>query len=240
MIASPWGIGGRHVRHLYWAFVLAFVIMGVGFWPSVHGDFGPIDTIRTLHGLCASGWMAMLILQSWLIGHNKWRLHVRVGRVSRYLAAALVATAFIVVCDMLGPQSHFSPELRLTLAWLDLWSLVLFSTLYILALINRRNMNLHARYMASTVFVALPPAVGRILGEHFAWFGGLKGALSPSYLLMVAILAVLILWDARHRRFFPAFPITMAATIAMWATMFAAPHWPPFIALARAIGLPPV
>jgi hypothetical protein len=227
------------LRHLYWAFVLAFVIMAVGFWPSVHGDFGPVDTIRILHGLCASGWMALLIAQSWLIGHNQWRLHIRVGRASRYLAAALVITAFIVVCDMLGPQSHFARELRLTLAWLDLWSLLLFSALYILALVNRRNMNVHARYMASTVFVALPPAVARILGEHFAWFGGLEGTLVPSYSLMAAILAGLILWDARHRRFFAPFPVTLIALVVMEATMFAAPHWAPFVTVAQLMGLPP-
>ena len=227
------------MRHLYLAFLLAFAIMAYGFWPSLYeGAAGPIDPLRAVHGALAASWMALLVLQSWLIGHGHWKLHGWFGRASRYLTFLLVVSSFFVVRDMLGPNSHFRQDLRLTLAWIDLWSLVLFSGLYIAAIAYRRRLALHARLMASTVFVVLPPALGRAYGMHIPALGGLRGALPPTFLTVEIALAALILWDAAHRRFLAPFPITFCALGAISLTMFAAPHWPAFIAVARLIGLP--
>ena len=232
--------GGFAVRHLYLAFLFAFGVMAFGFWPSLYsGAAGPIDPLRAIHGALAATWMALLVLQSWLIGHGYWRQHRFFGRASRYVTALLIASSFLVVRDMLGPQSHFGRDLRLTLAWLDLWSLVLFSGLYIAAIAYRRTLSVHARFMASTVFVVLPPALGRIYGMNIPALGGLKGALPPTYLTVEFCLAALIVWDAMHRRFFAPFPITFCALGAMALTMFAAPHWPIYVAFAQLLGLPP-
>ena len=227
------------MSHLYLAFLLAFAIMAFGFWPSLYaGAAGPIDPLRATHGALAASWMGLLVVQSWLIGRGHWKLHGRFGRASRYVTFLLVVSSFFVVCDMLGPRSHFDRDLRLTLAWLDLWSLVLFSGLYIAAYIYRRRMALHARLMASTIFVVLPPALGRIYGMNIHALGGLKGALPPTYLTVEIALAALILWDAAHRRFFAPFPITFCALGAMALSMFAAPHWHVYVAFAQLLGLP--
>lgn len=227
---------GGLMRTLYLWFVLAFAIMAYGFWPSVHGDFGPIDPLRWVHGTLAAGWMALLVAQSWLIGHGHWRLHGRLGRASRYVTPLLVISSLFVVRDMLGPRSHFSRDLRLTLAWADLISLTLFSGLYVAATVYRRSLQLHARFMAATVFIVLPPAIGRAYGPLF---GGLAPALAPSYWTVELALVVLILWDAVHRRLLAPFPIALAGTLAMQATMFAAPRFAPYVAFATWLGLPP-
>ena len=228
------------MRHLYLFFLLAFAIVAYGFWPSLYaGAAGPIDPLRAIHGALAATWMLLLILQSWLIGHGHWTWHGRFGRASRYIVFLLVVSSFLVVRDMLGPNSHFGRDLRLTLAWIDLWSLLLFSGLYIAAIVHRRKLALHARLMASTVFVALPPALGRAYGMHIPSLHGLAGALPPTFITVEAGLAALIVWDAAHRRFLFPFPITFAALGLIGLTMFSAPHWPLFVAVARLLGLPP-
>jgi len=227
------------MRYLYLAFLFAFVIMAAGFWPSLQGATGPIDPLRAVHGMLAAGWMALLVTQSWLIGHGHWKLHGRIGRASRYVTFLLVVSSAFVVHDMLGPNSHFGRELRLTLAWVDLWSLLLFSGLYIAAIAYRRRFALHARLMASTVFVVLPPALGRLYGMNIPGIGGLRGALPPSYITVEIALAALISWDAVHKRFLAPFPITFLATGLIALTMFSAPHWPAFIWAAERFGLPP-
>jgi hypothetical protein len=182
--------------------------------------------------------MALLVVQSWLIGHDHNRGHRWIGRTSLIVAPALVVSALIVVQDMLGPRSHFDVPLRLTLAWIDLWSLALFSALYVLAIACRRTMALHARFMASTVFVALPPALGRAYGLHIPSLHGLAGALPPSFLTVEAVLVGLMLWDGVKGRWITPWLLTLAVAVAVHMTMFQAPTWPAFVAFARLIGLP--
>jgi hypothetical protein len=226
------------MRHLYLAFVLAFAVTLFGFFPSFTGGMGPLDPMRLVHGGLATIWMAMLVVQAWLIGHGHTRWHRWIGRSSLVIAPALVISAFVVVTDMLGPKSHFDVPLRLTLAWIDVWSLALFSALYILAIAKRRTMFLHSRFMASTVFVALPPALGRAYGMNIPDLGGLAGALPPSYWTIEAVLVGLILWDGFRGRWLTPWWVTLVATVAIHLTMFQAPNWPAFIAFAHLIGLP--
>lgn len=138
------------MRNLYLAFLVAFAVTLFGFWPSFTGGMGPLDPIRLAHGALATTWMVLLVVQGWLIGHGHNRFHRWIGRASLVIAPALVVSAAIVVHDMLGPKSHFDVPLRLTLAWIDVWSLALFSLLYGLAIAYRRTLFLHARFMAST------------------------------------------------------------------------------------------
>ena len=228
------------MRNLYLAFVLAFVVMVLGFGPSVTGAFGPLDPMREVHGALAATWMAMLVVQSWLIGHGHRSAHRGIGRASMVIAPALVISALVVVNNALGPTSHFSVPMRLTLTWIDLWSLSLFSLLYGLAIGYRREMFLHARFIASTVFVALPPALGRLYGMNIPALHGLKGALPPSFWTVELVLVGLILWDGlKGRRWATPWWLTLVVMTAVHLTMFQAPTWPAYVAFARLIGLPP-
>lgn len=227
------------MRNLYLAFLLAFAVTMFGFWPSFTGGMGPLDPIRLVHGALAAGWMVLLVVQSWLIGHGHNRFHRWIGRASLVIAPALVVSAAVVVHDMLGPKSHFGVPLRLTLAWIDVWSLALFSLLYGLAIAHRRTLFLHARFMASTVFVALPPALGRAYGMNIPSLHGLAGALPPSFWTVEAVLVGLILWDGFKGRWLTPWWLTLGVMAAIHLTMFQAPTWPGVVAAARLVGLPP-
>ena len=226
------------MRNLYLAFALAFALMLAGFLPSFTGAFGPLDPMRQVHGALAVTWMAMLVIQSWLIGHGHRRWHRWIGRISLVIAPALVISALVVINNALGPTSHFSVPMRLILTWIDLWSLALFSLLYILAIAYRRKMFLHARFIASTVFVALPPALGRLYGMNIPALHGLRGALGPSFWTVEAVLVGLIVWDGLKGRWATPWWLTLVVMTAIEATMFQAPHWPAFVAVARVLGLP--
>lgn len=228
------------MRQLYLWFALAFAIMLFAFWPTTLGRFGPPDGLRILHTVFAVAWMTLLVAQGWLIGRDHNRAHRWLGRTSLVLAPALVISAAVVVLDMLpeGGPGRFPPPLRLILAWIDLWSLVLFSGLVVAALLNRRRMFFHSRLMASTVFVALIPALGRAYGMNIEALGGLTGALNPSFWTCEAVLAVLILRDGLKGRWLTPWWITLAALEAIRLTMFAAPEMGWFVALCRGLGLP--
>jgi hypothetical protein len=146
------------------------------------------------------------------------------------LAPGLVISALIVVLTSQGPKSHFPPDLLLILDWIDLWSLVLFAVLYVAGILNRRTMSLHSRYLGSTVFVALIPALGRAYGMNIEAIGGLRGSLHPSYWTVEVILVALIVRDAlKHggfkARYLTPYAVTLAGLLAMEWTMFMVPHW---------------
>lgn len=224
------------MRNLYLAFVLAFGVMLLGFWPSFTGAAGPLDGMRVVHGVLATAWMALLVIQSWLIGHGYAKAHRWVGRTALIIVPALIVSAFVVIHDMLGPHSHFSRDLRLTLAWVDIWSLPLFGLLFVLALVYRRTMFLHARFMASTVFIALIPALGRLYGMNIPALHGLRGALYPSFWTVELVLAGLVVRDGLQGRWRTPWWLTLGALVALQLTLFQAPHWPWFLGVARLMG----
>ena len=229
------------MRSLYLWFLLAFAVMLFGFWPTTVGPFGPPDLIRTVHGVFAVGWMGLLVLQSWLIGHGHGRIHRYLGRTSLVIAPGLVISAFMVVLDSLptGGAAHFPRDLLVILVWIDVWSLLLFGLLYGLAIAHRRRMFLHARFMASTVFVALIPALGRAYGMNIPALGGLLGALNPSFWTVEVILLGLIVrdWFAGHKEVSPWW-LALGGLGLVHVTMLHAPTWTWFTDLLIGLGLP--
>ncbi|CAN5288414.1 hypothetical protein BH10PSE2_BH10PSE2_28310 [soil metagenome] len=229
------------MRHLWWAFALALAVTVFGFWPTTVGAFGPPDAIRVVHGLFAAGWMVLLIVQAWLIGHGRRGAHRWLGWTSLFVAPGLIISATVVVVTSQA-TGHFPRDLLLTLDWIDLWSLLLFGGLYVAGILNRRVMSLHSRYLGSTVFVALIPALGRVYGMNIEALGGLTGALHPSFLTVEAVLAGLIVRDAlKHgglkARCLTPYAITLGVLAAIEVTMFAAPHWPWFAAFMDAVSV---
>lgn len=228
------------MRSLWLWFALAFAVTLFGFWPTTVGRFGPPDMLRIIHGAFAVAWMAMLVVQTWLIGRGHRRVHRWVGRASLIVVPGLILSALLVVMDSLptGGAAHFPRRLLLTLVWIDLWSLTLFAGLYLAALAWRRDMFVHSRLMASTVFIALIPALGRVYSMNIPALGGLTGALDPSFWTCETILVGLVVRDGLSGRWKTPWWITLVGLEAIRLTMNAAPDWSGFVAVARAMGLP--
>jgi hypothetical protein len=226
-------MAGGTIRHLWIAFALAFAIMAWGFWPSTLGATHPPDALRAVHGTLAALWMAMLVAQSWLAGRWRLRWHRRIGWSSVAVVPALLVSSILVVQNELRHSTYFPRDLRLTLTWLDLCSLVVFAGLWAAAIATRRDWRRHARWVGCTVLVVLPPAVGRILAGPL---GSLSAALPPTYAFVGAIPLALIVRD-RVRGGYPLpYAITFAGIALPAATMFAAPHWWWLVTLADAMG----
>ena len=224
------------MRHLYLAFLLAFAILVIGFWPTtIGGAAGALDWLRIVHGILATLWMAMLVAQSWLAGRWRLKWHRRIGWTSVAIVPALVISALLVVADMLRHSTYFPRDLRLSLAWADILSLILFSLLWGMAIRHRKSWPLHARYVGCTVFAALPPALGRVYGA-IPGIGGLTGALPPSYITVELVLLALIVLDFVRGGAPRPYAIALAGTAAIHMTLFSAPHWPLFVRFAEAIG----
>jgi hypothetical protein len=127
----------------------------------------------------------------------------------------------------------------LTLAFIDMGSLLMFAVWIMLAVAFRKTMAIHARFMGSTALIALPPALGRAYAMNIPSVGGLPGALDPSFFTVEGILLVLMAFDfVRERRVHAPYLLSLAAFAAIHVSMWRAPDWAWFVELARAAGLP--
>ena len=162
-----------------------------------------------IHAALAIGWVLMLILQPILISQRKNHWHRMIGKVS-YIIFPLFFLSFIpreiMVLRSEEPVNVFFPMAD---------SLVLL-TLYVLAIVHKKNVAKHMRYMISSALVLLGPTIGRI-GP--IWFGlTFEATQYIQYGVTLAILLTLIIHDGRVQKSKPY--LLAAGLFAIHAMVF--------------------
>ncbi len=186
-------------RNAYIYFSLALLVAIVGFYPSYFAKLPDTDAVHHFHGILASVWMIGLITQSWLMRQGMMSAHRTIGKISLLVAPLFVISGILVVHVMLTNNDESSLAFGGRLAFIDMITLCYFSLAYSLAIHHRRKTQLHARYMASTVILVLPPALVRLL-SIVPGIDSFEAALHGSYFICEAIVAMLLLDDYRKGR----------------------------------------
>ena len=149
----------------FW-FIGLLVMLILGFWPSY---FSPSATGATFghhfHAAAMIGWILLLIVQPWLIRTRKRDIHRLIGRFSLVWAPLVVISALYIVMENLAKLPQPFPRIGLSFFWLGLTTAPLYAMLYSLAIINRKDVQLHARYMSATTLGFITPGFGRLLGR---------------------------------------------------------------------------
>jgi uncharacterized membrane protein len=182
----------------FW-FAGLLVLLILGFWPSY---FSPTASSATFgqhfHAVIMLGWVLMLIVQPWLIRSRRRDIHRVIGRVSFVLAPLVVISALYVVLDNLAKLPQPYPPIGLSFFWLGLASAFFFAMLYSLAIINRKDVQLHARYMVATALGFIVPGLGRLLSQ----IGEATGLVFPYFQVALWVPAivggVMIVHDTRN------------------------------------------
>src|SRR4029450_5287858 len=84
----PVQAGLFHTSHFY--FSIALLVTVGAFWPSFLSKLGSTDKAHLMHGMTATLWMTVPIIQSWLISHKRFKLHRRLGWVTLVVLAPLL------------------------------------------------------------------------------------------------------------------------------------------------------
>lgn len=193
----------------------------LAFWNSYVAIFpGDFDPYTHVHAALMLAWVALLIVQPFLIRGERRRIHRALGKLSYGLVPAIViATALLThhrvvatPADALDASSRFF--------FLPPGMMVLFVFAYALAIVHRTRVALHARYMMCTVLGAVDPIVGRILGFYGPELSDDRYATLVSYLVCVAALGLLIFREREQRAGRTAFPTMLAATTVVFAAYF--------------------
>ncbi len=225
---------------IVYGLLLALAVMVAGFWPSFFSNPAQNDMLHAIHGALASGWMLILIVQAFLMARGQLKLHHWIGRASIAWAAALFVTAVMIVQYGVAATGERSLPVswRPILTWIDVPSLLMFGGFYIAAIVCafQRRIELHYRFMLCTVIAVYSPALGRFMAP---FCHGLLPALHPTYLIIEAVCAALIVYDyVRYKRSYAPYWIALGGQVLIELTMFSAPKIPPFMALMQAMGTP--
>jgi len=167
-------------------------------WAALHAAH---EFFFVIHGVVITAWFALFIVQVALIGSRRVRLHRQMGWVGTGLAIAVVIlgvwgsliaarrpTGFIDV--PISPLQFLAIPLSL---------LFLFSIFVVLAILRRRDAQMHKRCMVLASLSVVEAAVGR-WPLTFLRKGALLPFLSPLDLVVDLFLLPLVWWDLHSRR----------------------------------------
>ncbi len=199
--------------------VLALLLTLVGFFPSFANP-AELDAWHLVHGIAATGWIGLVIVQALLIRSRLFRAHRLLGWSSLALFAVLIVTSLKLVLIMLSGASGMPFAMACLLGFSDLATMPLFVFLYAVALLQRRDRHVHSRLVSGTLLVGMLPAAGRIFAFRIPVFGGLAGALHPTYLLVLTVIAVAIIIDRRRGKLRWPYPLMFIWFAAVYAALF--------------------
>jgi hypothetical protein len=151
--------------------VFIFILAHIGFYKkyiALFPTFNDTTGVTHYHATLMFLWLAMLVVQPFLILNKKVEWHRLIGKASYIVAPLLVISMFLIT-----NQGYLSKLKRMTeveaLANLsvNIPDFFAFALLYGLAIYYRKNTDWHARFMIATIFPIIGAAIVRILMRNF-------------------------------------------------------------------------
>ena len=138
------------------------------FWPSyVSLPASSSSPYTHFHALVATVWMLLLVAQPMLMRAGRRRAHRALGKASWVVGPLfIVAVVLLAHHRITTAPADFYP-VQTYILWLQVSLGGLFALCWALAMANRRNMALHARFMICTGLTLIDPVVIRL----WNWIG---------------------------------------------------------------------
>lgn len=208
----------RDVRPGY---VLALVVVLAGFWPSFLMRLADTDAGHMIHGVSATLWMTVPIVQASLMRRGRVTAHRRVGRVSLVLVPIVVVSGLYMVRVMIRDPIGIAEPLRTKLVVLDSGSVVFFALVLALAVrsIYRGDARSHAQYMTCSVIVIVEPGFERLVVRWVPGIDDFTIGVHVALLALELVTAALIVaaWRVRSTRH--PYVVTLAYFLAIHAAI---------------------
>jgi len=225
---------------VFW-FAGLLAVLVVGFWKSYFSVFfGDMHGAHHAHGLAMLAWVLLLIHQAWRVRARNLAVHRKVGKLAYFLAPIIAISGVWVTFHNIARFDDPLQPGALSIYLLGLYTVFLYSTLFVLAMIHRNNVQFHARYMVTTALVFLVPGLGRLMGNYVAAAG--LPALTFYQCLWVpfAIGLVLLVLDWKNGRTCKPYGVFLVLWLIQMALWHLLPHvgaWQRFTAWSASLGL---
>lgn len=211
-------------RNAYLYFILVALVTVFAFIPSYFTRLTKTDAGHHFHGITATLWLLLLIVQPLLYKKRLLTLHRQVGKISFLLVPLIVVGGLNMIHRMLVAKANYPPQLPYQLAFIDFFTLALFILFFVLAIVHRKNIQLHARYMVCTVLGPLIPALTRFL-FLIPWIDNFNKSLNMSYVLIELVLLLLLFDDMRSGKIRSPYIIATGLFITQHVLMNFAKGW---------------
>jgi hypothetical protein len=163
------------------------------FIPMAEGTLREVTPAVHIHGILFFGWTLVFLLQATLVSQGKVALHRSIGMAGISLATAMVIMGLIVNWRAFaGVMEAGAPSQRsFMLVFSGTQSMVLFATLFGLAIANIRRSDVHKRLMLFATTMILAAAVSRLWGPVFGGEPGSVPTLLTNATVDVIVVAAL-------------------------------------------------
>jgi len=142
--------------------LIPFAIVMLGFLPSYWLKLSEAPWRQHLHGITATLWFVLLVVQPYLITRGHKRQHRLYGMFALFLAGGVALSALSAIPYNLVNEG-LPPAARYGLSFIDIVLMPGFILAVLMAVKNARQVDDHARWMISTVFWAISPGLFRLL-----------------------------------------------------------------------------
>lgn len=158
-------------KNLHIWMILPMVLMQLGIFKDYWGDFSDNTWSVHIHYWTGTIWYFFLIIQPYFATHGKLPLHRTNGIIGMFLAGGVCLTAFsmlhrdlavaqlaLEMPDRFGP---FQPWFFFGVAAVEIVMIIAFGYAIIKSILHRKQLENHAWWLISTVFIIIMPALGR-------------------------------------------------------------------------------
>lgn len=197
--------------NLHWWMLVPMLLMQLGIYEDYWGDFASNAWSVHVHYWTGTAWYGYLILQPYLATRGRMAAHRTNGMIGMFLAGGVCITALAMLhrdlanarnaaehADRFGP---FEPWFFMGVAAVELVMMVSFGAAVVMSILRRKQLENHAWWLISTVFLIMMPALGRgVQNAHVALHQDEFPAIdimAPIYLTQ-AIIVTLTLLAAWH------------------------------------------
>lgn len=160
-----------NTKAIIFGMVLLFISLQIGFHPTYlkyFPAFNQFNWLHHTHGVLMVSWMVMLVLQPFLILKGKYSIHRLIGKISYIIAPLMIISMFLVMrMGYLSTVNKIDFKEVAELQAVTIIELISFAIFYLLAIINKKDIAKHKRYMIASSFPMIMAIFSRILQHSF-------------------------------------------------------------------------
>lgn len=214
----------------------ALTVTALGFWRTFFSQLGNVDIAHMVHGASSTGWLVLVMVQATLISSRQFKWHRVLGWSSVLLFAVLIVSSLQMLALMLSGKTGVPFAFAKLFAFSDVTALPLLVICYAAAIVRRKDRHVHSRLISVTLLAGLLPAAARMFNRVWPGPDGLIFAMHPTYLFVLAVLAIAIFIDWKNARLRWPFPFAFVWVAISYAVLFPGTSSQWFDTLAKVIG----
>lgn len=158
-----------HKLHHWLLIPLAISVLG--FMYSYYLNLANATFHQHIHGISATMWSILVIVQPYLILHQKnFKKHRTYGIIGMMLAGIVAGSALTIIplninnVETLAPDGFFSPTFAYFATFYDLILVSMFVLSVTMAILQVKNLHQHVQWLIASVLFVLSPGLLRLLG----------------------------------------------------------------------------